>query len=121
MTEHEAPKQSRLILIVDDEALICLLVETILFDAGFAVASANTVADALAAITLNAPDLAILDLNLRGEKVYPVAQRLAELDIPFVFATGGSAQDVEAFAERPCIDKPFNEDEILETIAGLLA
>jgi DNA-binding response OmpR family regulator len=78
----------RRVLVVEDEVLICMLIETILDDAGYQVLTANSLSDALDTIDRETFDLAILDLNLQGKKVYPAAQALAAKGIPFVFATG---------------------------------
>jgi len=107
------------ILLVEDEILICLLIETILSDAGYEVVVANTIEEALDAIEQGPLAAAILDLNLKGRKVYPVAERLAAGDIPFVFATGGGGRDIEGFKDRPWVGKPFQEAELLVAVQKL--
>ena len=109
------------ILLVEDEVLICLLIETILSDAGYDVAVANTVEEALTAIDQGHLAAAILDLNLKGKKVYPVAEKLAAASIPFIFATGGGGKDIEGFQDRPWVGKPFQEAELLAAVEKLIA
>ena len=109
----------RRILLVEDEILICLLIETILADAGYDVVVANTIEEAMEAIEAGPPAAAILDLNLRGRKVYPVAEKLAAGDIPFIFATGGGGKDIESFKDRPWVGKPFQEAELLVAVEKL--
>ncbi len=110
------------ILVVEDEILICLLIETILMDANYEVDMANNIAEALDLIDKNPPAAAILDLNLKGQKVYPVAERLAALGIPFLFATGGGGgKDIEGYPDRPWMAKPFQEAELLRAMDKLLA
>jgi CheY-like chemotaxis protein len=109
----------RRVLLVEDEALICLLIETILSDAGYEVAIANSVPDAIASLDRAPADAAILDLNLNGKKVYPVAEKLAAAGIPFVFATGGGGHDIEGFPGRPWVAKPFQEGQLLDTLSRL--
>jgi DNA-binding response OmpR family regulator len=109
----------RRILIVEDEALICLLLETILVEAGYDPVIASSLHDASAEIARRRPDIAILDLHLNGERVHPVAAELAAAGVPFIFATGGGSLEVEGFAGRPQIRKPFQEAELLAAIAAL--
>ena len=109
----------RRILLVEDEILICLLIETILSDAGYEVVVANTIEEAMDAIESGPLAAAILDLNLKGRKVYPVAEKLADSDIPFIFATGGGGKDIEDFKDRPWVGKPFQEAELLVVVQKL--
>ncbi len=93
-------------MIVEDEALVAMALEDQLIDLGRSVvAVCTTVADALKAITEHAPDAAILDVNLGGELVYPVADRLLAAGIPFVMITGYG---------RESIDREYSSIDILE-------
>ena len=79
------------VLVVEDEALVAMQLEDMLDELGCVVVDvAGTVSRgvALAADAAVALDGAILDVNLGGEKVYPVAERLAARGVPFVFCTG---------------------------------
>jgi DNA-binding response OmpR family regulator len=114
------PSGARRILVVEDEVLISLLLETILSDAGYDVVLAESLPDALEIIGKTPFDLAILDLNIKGQKAYPAAEKLAAANIPFIFATGGGGGDLEDFRDRPRIQKPFQEAEILNAIRLLL-
>jgi DNA-binding response OmpR family regulator len=119
--ETGASSAGRRILLVEDEILICLLIEAILTEAGYQVIVANSVSEALNAIEQGPVAAAILDLNLKGKKVYPVAERLSALGTPFVFATGGGGRDIEGFPGRPWVGKPFQESELLVAVEKLLA
>src|ERR1043165_1618215 len=116
MAGEEKKKAGRRILLVEDEVLICLLIETILPAAGYEVAVANTIDEAMNMIDGAPLAAAILDLNLKGRKVYPVAEKLAALNIPFIFATGGGGKDIENFNDRPWVGKPFQEAELLTAV-----
>src|SRR5438105_292296 len=116
MTGENGQTAGRRILVVEDEVLISMLVETILEDAGYRVALVHSVPEALDAIEGEEFALAVLDLNLRGKKVYPVAERLAEVGTPFFFATGGGAADIEGFPGRPWVAKPFEESKLLAIV-----
>ena len=98
------------ILVVEDEVLVALMISEMLDDLGCAVAgSAGSVREALALAQSSDLDGAILDLNLGGESVYPVADVLAAKGVPFVFLTGYGAGGIDArFAGVPTISKPFH-------------
>ena len=103
------------ILIVEDEPLIAMMLEDFLdaLDRGLA-GSADSVSAALERIEQGGIDAVILDVNLRGgEQSWPVADRLAELGIPFVIATGGAGDSiVEAHRARPVLSKPFTMSSV---------
>ncbi len=112
------------ILIVEDEPLIAMMLEDFLeaLDRGLA-GSADSVSTALELIELGGIDAAILDVNLRGgEQSWPIADRLAELGIPFVIATGGAGDSIaEAHRDRPILSKPFtmsSVEAVLNTLQG---
>ncbi|WP_414472495.1 response regulator [Microvirga sp. M2] len=66
-------------------------------------------------------DAAVLDINLRGEEVFPVADALAERGIPFVFATGYDPSSVPvAYADVPRWEKPFNPDALAQALPGIV-
>jgi CheY-like chemotaxis protein len=99
------------ILIVEDEPLVAILIETMLEDLGFIVAGvARTLSQGMAMArdeTLEF-DGAVLDVNLGGDEVFPIAERLAARDVPFIFATAyGPAGVTKPFAHRPILTKPY--------------
>jgi DNA-binding response OmpR family regulator len=80
----------RCILIVEDEPLIAMMLEDFILSLGHEVAGpCETVAEALEAVACKSFHLAILDVNLKGENVWPVARALRERGVPFVLASGG--------------------------------
>jgi len=80
---------------------------------------AATVRDSLALIQSQSFDAAVLDINLRGDSVYPVADALAARGIPFVFATGYDRTIVpERFSGRPCCEKPVGAAELTDALFG---
>ena len=113
------------VLVVEDEALVSMLIEDLLGDAGATVVGpAATVSEALRLVgmtTGDGIDAVVLDLNLNGEASLPVADRLMALGIPFVFATGG---DTDLMGPRhravPILQKPFDCDELISSIAAVL-
>jgi CheY-like chemotaxis protein len=102
------------VLLVEDEALIAMLIGDALSDLGCTVvASAGNLADALDKAASVECDLAVLDVNLNGSPAYPIAELLAGRRIPFIFSTGYGASGVpEAFGAAPVLAKPFNEGDM---------
>nr|WP_152712883.1 response regulator [Microvirga tunisiensis] len=106
------------ILVVEDEAAISLLLEDMLLDFGCEVVGpAARLSAALDAVAREQVDLAILDVNVAGEPIYPVAEALAQRSIPFVFSTGyGSAGIRDAFRDRPVLQKPFAQHDLKQKL-----
>ncbi len=106
------------VLVVEDEAAISLLLEDMLLDFGCEVIGpAARLSAALEMVETEAPDLAILDVNVAGEPIYPVAEALHRRGIPFVFSTGyGSAGIKDAFRERPVLQKPFAQHDLRQKL-----
>jgi CheY-like chemotaxis protein len=106
------------VLVVEDEAAISLLLEDMLLDFGCEVVGpAARLAAALDAVQRERLDLAILDVNVAGEPIYPVAEALLERSVPFVFSTGyGSAGIKDAFRDRPVLQKPFAQHDLKQKL-----
>jgi CheY-like chemotaxis protein len=106
------------ILVVEDEAAISLLLEDMLLDFGCEVVGpAARLSAALDAVSREQVDLAILDVNVAGEPIYPVAEALAQREIPFVFSTGyGSAGIRDTFRDRPVLQKPFAQHDLKQKL-----
>src|SRR5471032_1103864 len=86
----------RRILVVEDEVMVAWALEDMLTGLGCAVVGpAARVKQALAMISAGAIDAAVLDVNLNGEKSYPVADALAVLGVPFVFSTGYNKNNLQ--------------------------
>ena len=104
------------VLLVEDEALVAMLVEDMLADEGCEVAATASrlgEAMAMAGDTGLAIDIAILDVNLAGEPVFAVAEVLAKRGVPFAFATGYGAGGLpESWRNRPTLQKPFTAADV---------
>ncbi len=113
--------EPRKVLVVEDEALVAMLVEDALVDAGFGVMGpAATVDEAMALLSRERPDAVVLDLNLAGETSTPVADVLAERGIPYVIATGYGASGLPAgHQDAMVLAKPYDPAE-LTTMLGRL-
>jgi DNA-binding response OmpR family regulator len=112
----------RRILLVEDEAMIAMLVEDMLEDLGHKLVKVATrLEEALALTRSEVFDLAILDLNLGGALTYPVADMLRDKGVPFIFATGyGSGGLKEAYSDLPTLHKPFNQEALGHAITAAL-
>jgi CheY-like chemotaxis protein len=110
------------ILVLEDEFLVLMLIEGMLADNGFGrVETATTVAKALALLSAQQFDAAMIDLNLRGENSYEVADALVAKRIPFFFCTGNSASDMsEEYRSYPALRKPFDESGLAKIFAQIL-
>jgi CheY-like chemotaxis protein len=106
------------VLVVEDEAAISLLLEDMLLDFGCEVIGpAARLSAALDAVSRESIDLAILDVNVAGEPIYPVADALAQRSVPFVFSTGyGSAGIKDAYRDRPVLQKPFAQHDLKQKL-----
>jgi PAS domain S-box-containing protein len=105
--------QSR-ILIVEDEALVALSLADSVSQLGFSVVGPlHSLSEAEAAFAENEIDGAILDVNLNGRLVYPLAEKLDARNVPFVFITGYSADSIdERFKHIPVLHKPIEQDAL---------
>jgi CheY-like chemotaxis protein len=111
------------ILVVEDEFLIATLIEDMLETSGCAVAGpVSRLPAAVEAASREECAAAILDVNLAGQRIDPVAEILSQRDIPFLFVTGYAADALpRQHAERPCLHKPFKNVELLAALCRLVS
>jgi CheY-like chemotaxis protein len=115
-------KGKRRVLVVEDEALTALALQRVLEDAGFNVLGpVARVQDALDLVGTTRPDAAVLDVNLFGETVGPVADVLYKLDVPFLFCTGyHSADNIgDHHARVLVLHKPVNSNDLVTAVGHL--
>nr|CAD6630212.1 response regulator [arsenite-oxidising bacterium NT-25] len=109
------------ILVVEDEALVCMLLEDMLADLGCdVVATAARLEEAVALAGRGGFDAAILDVNLGSERSYPVADMLAERGTPFLFSTGYDNLQ-EGYNALPRIQKPYRLRELANVLSAVVA
>jgi CheY-like chemotaxis protein len=111
----------RRILVVEDEMLIAMVIEDAVHDSGGQVVGpAATLEKALKLVEEEGFDAAILDVTIRGGKVYPVAELLLKRGIPFVFASGyGDWALPEELRDKPRLTKPFTAAALEEQVRSL--
>ena len=111
------------LLLVEDEALVAMMLEDILVELGCTVAAVtSTVAQALDLAVRLAPslDAALLDVNVGGEKIYPVAEALKAQGVPFLFVTGyGRGALDERYPEAIVVTKPYTVKTLTAGLAAL--
>ena len=103
--------------------IVALFLEDLLAEFGYEVAGvASRLEEALARAAQPDFSAAVLDVHLNGADVFPLADRLAELDLPFIFATGYGARGIpERHAGRPILQKPFLPADLAQALARVVA
>jgi DNA-binding response OmpR family regulator len=119
--------KGRRVLVVEDEALIAMMLEDVLREAGAEVLTAATLGEALRLVEAAAAGhggglgAAVLDIDLAGERVLPVADALARLGVPFLFATGYDAGCGRGrHAAVPVLHKPFDPHDLIAALEALM-
>ncbi|MGH7029653.1 MAG: response regulator [Stellaceae bacterium] len=114
--------QGARVLVVEDEYLVASLIEDMLQSAGCIVAGPiPRLAQALDAAESEVCDAAVLDVNLAGERVFPVADILSRRNVPFLLVTGYDGNTLPpAYAGCPRLHKPFRLADLLAALRGML-
>jgi len=109
------------LLVAEDEMYVAMTLSDLLTEAGYRVFTAARLGDAMNVAEREAIDCAILDINLHGEQVYPLCERLQQTGVPFFFT---SAYGIESLAEPyrdvQMVSKPYTCDEVVEAITRQL-
>jgi DNA-binding response OmpR family regulator len=122
MTSIAPSLRGRRVFIAEDETLIAFDIASCLEFEGYEVVGPFVdLAEALSALDTSSIDVALLDVNLRGAAVWPVAARLRAQGVPFAFLTGYASLDEfpSAFADVPRLDKPFVPEKLFAVLAAL--
>ena len=109
----------RRVLVVEDESLVAMLLETILEDMGCSpVGPVATVDEGLAMVAAETSlDAALLDVNVAGREVFPIAEALKARGVPFIFSTGyGEGGLPDAWRGQATVQKPFTESAIRDAL-----
>ena len=117
-----APFVGAKVLVVEDDAVIAMEIETTLREVGCTpLGPLASIAGALATLKTERPDAVLLDLGLADGRATPVAEALAAGGVPFALLTGYAETDLEgALASVPLLAKPFELDAIERTVGQLL-
>ena len=113
------PAEKPRVLLVEDEALVAMMIQETLAEFGFQVIGpVSTASEALASARDSRFDAAVLDINLGDGMVYSVAELLSKRGVPFVFVTGYDADSVDArFAGVPILQKPIERNMLQKVFA----
>ena len=117
-------RQGATVLVLEDETLVSMMVEDMLMDLGCEIVGPFArLYQAMAAVNAGTPiDLALLDVNLGGERSFPLAQLLSEKGVPFVFTTGYDESGMpDPWRGRPSLRKPFMMHEMATVLKSALA
>jgi CheY-like chemotaxis protein len=119
----KSSKAQTRVLVVEDEYLIRMLLEDMLADLGYGVAAAvGSIAEASKLAATGDFSVAILDVNLDGQEIYPIADILSDRKLPFIFVTGyGERTLPERYRDRPALQKPFQAEQLESALGELLA
>lgn len=111
----------RTILAVEDEALVAMMLEDILEDAGCTVICVGHLAQATLLARERDIDAAVLDENLHGQRSYAVADALAIRGIPFIFATGYGDKNLrKLYPDSPVIPKPYSQADLIAALSAAI-
>jgi ActR/RegA family two-component response regulator len=116
----DAIANKRILIVQDDELMAQELANSFEQAGAFIVGPVGSVASAFAALRGDLPHAAVLDLLVRGETVFPVAEFLHEHGIPFVFASGFSSVVPAPYAEVKVFKKPLSPPEVTRAVAELV-
>ena len=109
------------VLIVEDEMCLAMMLEDLLLDAGYEVRKAARLPVALQLVEAERFDAAILDFNIAGKEVFPVADALGARGTPFVFTSGYGDNGVPAqYRQYPMLQKPYDVARMQQTLCALL-
>jgi CheY-like chemotaxis protein len=112
----------RRVLVVEDETLISMMIESMLADLGCeSVTAAATVDKALSLINGQVFDAAMVDMNISGDTSDSVAEALVARGVPFIYCSGNNSQKaMNVLHPRPVLKKPFRDEELVKILTGLL-
>ena len=112
---------TRCVLVVEDEMCLAMMLEDLLVDAGYRVFKAARVRSALELVETERLNAAILDINLAGKPVFPVADALTQRGVPLMFTSGYGHQGLPPeYSGHTMLQKPYGLEQLHEALAALL-
>jgi CheY-like chemotaxis protein len=121
LKDHGLKIMAPRVLVVEDEMTVAMLIEDMVGELAYEVAGVvPCLEDAMRLVDSDSFDLAMLDVHLNGQTVFPFAAALEERDIPFLFATAYGPRGIpEEFRDRPILQKPFGPLELRRALMEL--
>ncbi len=122
MLDQQHHQENMKVLVVEDESLIAMQIESVLRAAGHDVVGPVGRLDRAVSCALDGRlDAAVLDVNLGGERIFPAADVLAARGVPFVFLTGYGREALpDRFRDRPAARKPYSARVLLMLLSRAL-
>lgn len=122
MSETNPNLSGARVLVVEDEFAVLLLVEDMLAELGCElVGTASRMAEAMSMAGSLEFDAAVLDVNINGEHIDPVAEVVAARGLPMVFSTGYGRSGIDArWRERPVLQKPYRIEDFAAALRQAL-
>ena len=113
----------RRILVIEDSPVVAPYTVDVLTDLGCKVVGpAPNMARARELAESEEFDAALMDVHIRGERVFPLCEALAGRGIPFIFTSGYADWQIPAkWKGRPCLQKPYTPDQVRDVLATLFA
>lgn len=114
---------ARHVLVIEDEMMVAMGLEMVLEDAGYEVIGPfGRLEQAIEAARNGQMDVALLDVNVRGDEVFPVADILAARGVPFAFLTGYGRETLPArFGDSRVLSKPFQARQLVAAVRAMAA
>lgn len=114
--------ERRIALILEDEPIIAFALQDMLLELGYAeVELVTDLVDAQRFLESRSPHIAILDVNIHGERSYGLAEELSQRAVPFVFATGyGDAEHPEGLKNVRTLTKPYSLSDLQAALEAAL-
>jgi CheY-like chemotaxis protein len=114
---NEHPTRPFRVLVVEDEYLVALMLEECLHELGVVVVGpAHTIEEGISLARNELLDGAILDVNVRGACIDPVAEVLSARDVPFVLATGYSGDFLDRWKGASVLPKPYSQSDVARAV-----
>lgn len=122
MTDDRALAGLR-ILVVEDEMMVAMLIEDFLEEFGCTIVGpVGSISEAIRLAATEGIDGAMLDMNIDGQPIYPVAEELAHREIPFIFVSGYDAEHFQGeYKTRPKLSKPFRRLDLQRILTATFA
>lgn len=121
LDDHGLRLMTPRVLVVEDEMTVAMLIEDMVGELSYEVAAVvSRLEDAMRLVDSESFDIAMLDVHLNGETVFPFAAALEEREIPFLFATAYGPRGIPVeFRDRPVLQKPFGPAELRRALVEL--
>ena len=115
------PTHKKRVLLVEDSPVVAPFTADLLGELGYTVVGpAPNIANARELIETEPLDAAVMDVHIRGERVFPMCEMLDAKGVPFILTSGYADWQVpEKWADRPKLQKPYTLDDVEQAFRAL--